>query len=118
MTAKYDASPEETVIVWQLAKSAKEAASYLKMPRPILSARISNYRSMGVDVKTMNRASRRTLDPERLRRAVAEAGRIDTGEGIDVEKINRALERLAREVPSDRTQPDRRVEAGGGGAEG
>jgi hypothetical protein len=58
----YSVSPEQFVKIWQMSGSATELAEKLKMPKPIVLARASGYRSAAVNLKKMPRKSNRNLD--------------------------------------------------------
>jgi hypothetical protein len=55
MRKSYDIPPTKFVCVWQLARSAQEAADKLNMPKAIVLAHASNYRAHGVHLKHMPR---------------------------------------------------------------
>jgi hypothetical protein len=62
---RYAVTPEEFALTWNDSESADEAAERLKMPKPIVLARVSAYRNKGVKLKKMRRANSR-LDVEKL----------------------------------------------------
>lgn len=66
---EYDVTPERFIEVWQQASSADEAAKILGMPKPIVHARASTYRSNGIKLKKMPRP-KKGLDVERLNRLI------------------------------------------------
>lgn len=67
---KYNIKPEDFCRAWQTSDSPQEVAEKLGMPKAIVLARASAYRSDGVNLKKMKRRSRRTLDIEGLNRLV------------------------------------------------
>lgn len=70
---EYDVSPEQFIRVWQAANSVDEVAAKLKMPKPIVLARKSNYVKAGVKLKKMPRKSTsRNLDVDRLNALIDE----------------------------------------------
>ncbi len=71
----YSVSPEEFIRVWQAASSAQEVADRLKMPKPIVLARASNYRKAGVHIKKMPRRSNRRLDVAALNKLIEQLDR-------------------------------------------
>lgn len=52
---KYNVSAERFIEVWQTSESAQEVADKLGMPKPIVLARASNYRSDGIPLKSMRK---------------------------------------------------------------
>jgi hypothetical protein len=73
----YDVTPEQVVEVWERSESAPEAAEKLKMPKDILLARISNYRALGIKLKSMPRQKGR--------------------KGLNIAKLNKLIESVHRE---------------------
>jgi len=53
--ADYNVPPELFIATWQAAQSAGEVAEKLNMPKDIVHARASTYRSAGVRLKKMPR---------------------------------------------------------------
>src|SRR5262245_54386200 len=76
--ATYDVSPEQFVHAWQTSDSADEVAEKLKMPKPIVHARVSLYRQFGIKLKKMPRRRKDRLDVEALNRMIE---RIDRQQG-------------------------------------
>lgn len=73
--ARYDVTAEQLCEVWQSSATADEAARRLNMPKPVLLARVCNYRARGVQLKTMPRNRRSVvLDVDALNRRIAELG--------------------------------------------
>ena len=70
--AKYDVTPEQFITAWQTSESADEVAEKLKMPKPIVLARVSSYRRAGLKLKKMPRRPGKELDIERLNRLIEE----------------------------------------------
>jgi hypothetical protein len=68
----YDVSPEEFCRVWQTCSSADEVAKKLRMPKPIVHARASSYRTAGIKLKNMPRRSKKGLDIDALNKLIAE----------------------------------------------
>lgn len=68
----YDVSPEEFIRVWQTSNSTDEVSEALKMPKPIVLARVSGYRNKGIKLKEMPRAGSNKLDVEKLNRLIDE----------------------------------------------
>lgn len=66
----YQVSAEQFVQTWQECETAQEVAVKLGMPKAIVHARASSYRSDGIRLKKMRRESRRALDIEGLNRLV------------------------------------------------
>jgi hypothetical protein len=75
--AQYGIPAALFVRVWETSASAEEAALKLKMPKPIVVARASNYRQKGVQLKKMPRG------PYQRR--------------LDVACLNRLIEQLAKD---------------------
>jgi len=72
---EYNLTPEKVLEVWQTSHSAQEAADKLGMPKPILHARISKYRKMGVEgIKKMPRPRRASLDVDGMSEFVKRLG--------------------------------------------
>jgi hypothetical protein len=71
----YSVSPEEFIRVWQTSSSAQEVADKLKMPKPIVLARASNYRKTGVKIKNMPRGATRRLDVAALNKLIEQLDR-------------------------------------------
>ncbi len=69
----YDVTPKQFVSAWQSSDSADEVSEKLGMPKPIVLARASNYRSVGVALKRFQR-KRKSLDVQELNQLIAEAG--------------------------------------------
>lgn len=67
---RYDVTPEDFVRAWQTSGTAQEAADKLGMPKSNVLARASNYRSRGVNLKVMSKASPKRLDVGRLNEAI------------------------------------------------
>jgi hypothetical protein len=76
---KYEVTPERFIEVWQTSKNAREAAEILGMPKGILFARASGYRSQGINLRKMPRQSRR----------------------LNVEQLNQLIDKLATEKGSE-----------------
>jgi hypothetical protein len=68
----YDVTPEEFVRVWESSKSAREAAERLKMPKPIVLARASSYRKLGINMKAMRRERKNALNVAELNKIIEE----------------------------------------------
>ena len=71
---EYHVSAQQVVEIWQTSDSVAEAAERLKMPEPILLARISNYRAKNIQLKKMPRKN----------------------VGVNVEKLNKLIYELAQ----------------------
>jgi len=70
---RYDVTPEEFVRAWMQAETLDDVAQKLAMPKAIVAARASHYRSMGLPLKTLNRKRpSRRLDLERLKQIIAD----------------------------------------------
>jgi hypothetical protein len=67
----YNVTPEKFIEVWQTSSSADEVASKLGMPKPIVHARASNYRALGVALKSMPRPKKSRLDVRELNAIIA-----------------------------------------------
>jgi hypothetical protein len=76
----YDVSPQRFVEVWQTSGSADEVAERLDMPKPIVHARASNYRSLGVKLKKMPRSSKLKLNVEALNQQIEQFNARQRGE--------------------------------------
>ena len=69
---RYNVSPEEFVKAWQESKTVQEVADKLQMPRNLVLSRKSMYSknrkdgSPGVQLKTMAKVSKRTLNIDKL----------------------------------------------------
>ena len=74
---EYDVSAERFVEVWQRSHSVDEVAATLKMPKPIVLARKSNYTKMGVLLKKILRKN--------------------AHRGLDVDRLNALIQQLASE---------------------
>jgi hypothetical protein len=59
---RYRVSAEEFAITWNSCQSAEEVAEKLGMPKPIVLARVSNYRRNGLKLKKMKRKNSRRLN--------------------------------------------------------
>jgi hypothetical protein len=59
---QYDVPADKFVLVWQASGSPQEASDRLGMPKPIVLARASQYRSAGVKIKNFPRGQGRALD--------------------------------------------------------
>jgi hypothetical protein len=66
MKKDYHVTPEQFIRVWQTSETAEEAATRLGMPKPIVHARASEYRGMGITLKKMPRAKSPIIDIARL----------------------------------------------------
>jgi hypothetical protein len=66
----YPVSPEKFALIWNSCESAEEAAEKLEMPKPIVLARVSNYRQKGVRLKKMRRKNSRRLDVEKINQII------------------------------------------------
>jgi hypothetical protein len=64
--ARYNVSAEEFIRTWQASATADEVAEKLGMPKPIVHARASSYRSVGIRLKKMPRPEGKTIDVEGL----------------------------------------------------
>jgi hypothetical protein len=71
----YDVPPEKFIEVWQTSNSADEVSQRLGMPKPIVHARASNYRQLGIKLKKMPRTPRHKLDVAHLNRLIEELDR-------------------------------------------
>jgi hypothetical protein len=69
----YDVPAEVFVRTWQEASSAQEVAEKLKMPKPIVHARASMYRGIGIKLKCMPRHRTQALDVKGLNAIIAES---------------------------------------------
>src|SRR6478672_7811948 len=67
---RYTVTPEEFALTWNSCDSAEEVAEKLGMPKPIILARVSNYRKKGVHLKKMRRKNARRLDVDKLNRSI------------------------------------------------
>jgi hypothetical protein len=63
-------TPDEFALTWQASDSAEEAAEKLGMPEPIVLARVSNYRKLGVNLKKMPRKNSRRVDVEGINKSI------------------------------------------------
>lgn len=62
----YNVDNADIVRAWNTSETAKEAAEKVKMPKPILEARVSNLRKLGVPMKEMTRVTSRKTNVEDL----------------------------------------------------
>src|SRR5262249_4333794 len=62
----YDVSAEEFITAWEQAGSAEEVVEKLGMPKAIVHARASTYRSAGIKLKKMPRKASNKLDIDAL----------------------------------------------------
>jgi hypothetical protein len=69
---QYTVTPEKFALTWNACESAEEVAEKLGMPKPIVLARVSNYRKMGIHLKKMRRKNSRRLDVDKINRLIAE----------------------------------------------
>jgi hypothetical protein len=69
---QYDVSPEDFIRAWQTSQSADEVAEKLKMPKGIVHARASNYRTAGIRLKKMPRSRKNKLDVDALNKMIEE----------------------------------------------
>jgi hypothetical protein len=76
--ASYDVSAEKFVETWQQSDSADEVAEKLSMPKPIVLARASGYRKIGIKIKKMKKKSP-VIDVERLNKLI---------EKLETEKVD------------------------------
>ena len=72
---KYDVSAEQFIKVWQTSESADEVAERLRMPKGIVHARASNYRTAGIKLKKMPRRPKNRLDVDALNRLIEQIDR-------------------------------------------
>ena len=66
----YNVTQKQFVRIWETSNNLDEAVERLKMPKPIVLARVSNYRAAGVALKKMPRAVGRALDVEGLNKLI------------------------------------------------
>lgn len=104
----YSVTPEEFIEVWQTSDSAEAVAQKLKMPKPIVHARVSTYRSAGVKLKKMKRKANRKLNVEELNALIdhlnaekkpaakPETARPQPPEEQVVSAVNRVISRMRR----------------------
>lgn len=74
-------TPAKFIEVWENSDSADEVAEKLGMPKPIVHARASSYRQMGIKLKKMPRHSTRGLDVQGLNDLIDEIRKNDNEEG-------------------------------------
>jgi len=72
----YNVGVEEVVEAWQTSATAEEAAKKLGMPKAILIARVSQYRSRKIKLKVMKRGRPgiNAIDVERMNELAAKLG--------------------------------------------
>lgn len=75
---KYNVDPARFVEVWERSPTAEDAARELGMPRDIVHARASSYRSKGVDLKNMPHPGKKPLNIDDLNKVIARV-RKETG---------------------------------------
>ena len=63
---KYNVSASDFVLAWESSTDAAEVAAKLGMTRPLVNARASYYRRIGINLKKLKRANARRLDVEAL----------------------------------------------------
>jgi hypothetical protein len=86
---EYNVSPEDFVRAWQSSKTAQEVAAKLAMPKPLVHARASNYRRIGVRLKLLGRGNPKRLDVQALNKLIQQTE--ETGTGRVVGEVERAL---------------------------
>lgn len=69
----YDVPAARFIEVWNASESAEQVAQITGMPKPIVLARASNYRSMGINLKKMRRSGRPRLDLEELKKIAGQS---------------------------------------------
>jgi hypothetical protein len=69
---KYEVSVTQFVQAWTQAGSVDEVANLLQMPKNILLARASGYRSKGVELKKMPRKNNTKIDVAALNSLIAD----------------------------------------------
>jgi hypothetical protein len=72
---EYGVSPEQFIEAWQTSETADEVARRLSMPKPIVLARASTYRKMGLALKEMRRRHKKELDVDALNDLIANINR-------------------------------------------
>ena len=75
---KYNVSPEEFVTAWETSETPLEVATKLNMPKPIVLARASSYRAVGVRLNKMTRKRVDSLDIAGLNNLIAKLPREPT----------------------------------------
>jgi transposase len=69
---KYEVTPEQFVVAWQTSATVAEVAGRVGMPEATASARATDYRRKGINLKRMRRGRKGRLDVEGLK-ALAES---------------------------------------------
>ena len=107
--AEYNVTPEKFIEVWESSETAQEVADRLGMPKPIVLARASTYRSLKIKLKKMKRESKRALNVDECNRLIE---RIRAGQSVEQDdddsapaaKKSKSLEKIAQERLSDMLQ--------------
>jgi hypothetical protein len=97
----YEVTPEQFITAWQIADSIDEVVEKLGMPKPIVHARASNYRQVGIKLKKMPRKRRDGLDVESLNRLIEQLSQQDDGGPelpTDPELVKLAVKDVVREL--------------------
>ena len=94
----YDVTPKQFVEAWQSSESADEVAEKLGMPKPIVLARASNYRSTGVQLKKFKRKTKSKIDVQELNELIAQ---VNKREGIDPPVHQPREKKQSVELPAD-----------------
>jgi hypothetical protein len=85
----YDVSAEQFITAWEQAGSAEEVVEKLGMPKAIVHARASTYRSAGIKLKKMPRKARKRLDVDALNKLIEKIRGTQGGGGENEDESSR-----------------------------
>lgn len=88
-------TPEAFLDAWQSSNSAQEVADKLGMDKPIVLARASYYRGLGINLKSMKRKAKKKLDIEELNRQIA---KLNKKYGVEAEPVPLELPKGRRQL--------------------
>jgi len=93
----YDVSAERFIEVWQRSHSVDEVAETLKMPKPIVLARKSNYTKIGILLKKMPRKNQeRGLDVARLNALIQRLDAERAHRTVDADQVDTIIAGMKR----------------------
>lgn len=93
---EYNVTPEQFITTWQTSETAQEVADKLGMPKAIVLARASSYRSDGIKLKKMKRDSKKALDVDALNRLIEKLNESTSKESTP-KKSEDAVRKLMKE---------------------
>ena len=91
---RYPVTAADFVLCWNTSESADEVAEKLHMPKPIVQARVSNYRKRGIVMKKMRRKNARRVDVNLMNQMLEELANFQDIDASSVEKIQTLINKL------------------------